>query len=164
MNVRISNAGRQPLRVIVDSKLQIPFDCNMLNPELLSSSPVLIVYAHDASNRITSLSATGAQLLHLPNKDGHIDLNALLMNLASRGVNEVLLEAGQGLNGGFLQAGLIDEFIFYYAPKLMGIDAKGMFTIPELTEMKQSIDLQILEVRQIGHDIRLRAKLVKPNT
>jgi diaminohydroxyphosphoribosylaminopyrimidine deaminase/5-amino-6-(5-phosphoribosylamino)uracil reductase len=163
MNVRLGNASRQPLRVIVDSKLQIPFDCNMLNPELLSTSPVLVVYAHDASNKITSLSATGAQLLHLPNKDGGIDLNALLINLASRGVNEVLLEAGQGLNGGFLQAGLIDEFIFYYAPKLMGIDAKGMFTIPELTEMKQSIDLQILEARQIGHDIRLRAKLVKPN-
>jgi diaminohydroxyphosphoribosylaminopyrimidine deaminase/5-amino-6-(5-phosphoribosylamino)uracil reductase len=89
-------------------------------------------------------------------------LRALLANLAKRGVNEVLLEAGQGLNGGFLQANLIDEFIFYYAPKLMGADAQAMFAIPELTQMQQVTDLQILDVRHIGSDIRLRAMPIPP--
>jgi diaminohydroxyphosphoribosylaminopyrimidine deaminase / 5-amino-6-(5-phosphoribosylamino)uracil reductase len=161
MNVRLENISRQPLRVIVDSKLQTPVGCKMLNPQLLSASPVLIAYAHDVNNKAAALTASGAELLHLPDANGRVDLHALLVNLASRGVNEVFLEAGQGLNGAFLQASLIDEFIFYYAPKLMGADAKAMFAIPELTDMQQAIDLQIFDVRQIGQDIRLRVKPVK---
>jgi diaminohydroxyphosphoribosylaminopyrimidine deaminase / 5-amino-6-(5-phosphoribosylamino)uracil reductase len=161
MNVRLENTSRQPLRVIVDSNLQTPIDCKMLNPELLSLSPVLVAYAQDAHHKASALTATGAQLLHLPDESGRVNLHALLKNLASRGVNEVLLEAGQGLNGAFLQAGLVDEFIFYYAPKLMGADAKGMFAISELIEMQQATDLQIFDVRQIGQDIRVRAKPVK---
>jgi diaminohydroxyphosphoribosylaminopyrimidine deaminase/5-amino-6-(5-phosphoribosylamino)uracil reductase len=161
MNVRLENISRQPFRVIVDSMLKTPVDCKMLNPDLLTASPVLIAYAHDAYDKATVLTATGVELLHLPDANGRVDLHALLANLASRGVNEVLLEAGQGLNGAFLQAGLINEFIFYYAPKLMGADAKAMFAIPELTEMQQATDLQIFDVRQIGQDIRFRAKPVK---
>lgn len=166
MNVRLENVPHQPLRVIVDSHLQTPVDCKMLNAELIKASPVIIVYANDVNNKADSLSSTssrttGAEMLHLPDANGRVDLNLLLSHLAQRGINEVLLEAGQGLNGAFLQAGLIDEFIFYYAPKLMGNDAKGMFAIPELIEMQQAIDLQILDVRQIGQDIRVRAKHIK---
>ena len=158
MNVRLEDITRQPLRVIVDSKLQTPVDCQMLNANTMQSSPVLIAYAVDAGNKIAALSATGAELVHLTDTNCQVDLLALLLNLAKRRINEVLLEAGQGLNGAFLQAGLINEFIFYYAPKLMGADAKSMFAISELTDMQQVTDLQILDVRQIGSDIRLRAK------
>jgi diaminohydroxyphosphoribosylaminopyrimidine deaminase/5-amino-6-(5-phosphoribosylamino)uracil reductase len=161
MNVRLANTSRQPLRIIVDSNLQTPTDCKMLNPELLSISPVLIAYAQDTNHKAVSLVATGAQLLHLSDKNGRVDLHALLTHLALRGVNEVLLEAGQGLSGAFLHAGLVDEFIFYYAPKLMGTDAKGMFAIPELIEMQQATDLQIFDVRQIGQDIRVRANPIR---
>jgi diaminohydroxyphosphoribosylaminopyrimidine deaminase/5-amino-6-(5-phosphoribosylamino)uracil reductase len=163
MNVRLDGATRQPLRIIVDSHLQTPLDCKMLNANLLDMSPVLIAYADDVNNKASLLTAAGVQLLHLPDQNGRVNLRDLLSILASRGVNEVLLEAGQGLNGAFLQAGLIDEFIFYFAPKLMGADAKSMFNIPELTEMQQATNLQILDVRQIEHDIRLRAKPAKYN-
>lgn len=161
MNVRLENVTRQPLRVIVDSRLQTPVDCKMLGAAMMQISPVIIVYASDDSNNADSLNATGVELLHLPDADGHVDLAALLSHLAQRGINEVLLEAGQGLNGAFLHANLVDEFIFYYAPKLMGADAKAMFLMPELTEMQQVTDLQIIEVRQFGQDIRLRAKPIK---
>lgn len=169
MNVRLENVSRQPLRVIVDSHLQTPVDCKMLNAELTQASPVIIVYASDVNSKAdsmdsTSLRSTGVEMLHLPDANGRVDLNLLLSHLAQRGINEVLLEAGQGLNGAFVQAGLIDEFIFYYAPKLMGNDAKGMFAIPGLIEMQQAIDLQILDVRQIGQDIRLHAKPIKTKT
>jgi diaminohydroxyphosphoribosylaminopyrimidine deaminase / 5-amino-6-(5-phosphoribosylamino)uracil reductase len=163
MNVRLDNLthiDRQPLRVIVDSRLQTPADCKMLDVSKLPASPVLIAYADDVANHAAALSATGAELLHIADVNGRVDLPALLLNLAQRGINEVLLEAGQGLNGAFLNANLIDEFIFYYAPKLMGADAKAMFAIPELTEMQQATDLQILDVRQVGQDICLRAKPV----
>jgi diaminohydroxyphosphoribosylaminopyrimidine deaminase/5-amino-6-(5-phosphoribosylamino)uracil reductase len=167
MNVRLGDLTsphitRQPLRVIVDSNLQTPADSKMLGAEMMQASPVIIAYATDARNKANALMTTGAELLHLPDANGRVDLKVLLSHLARRGVNEVLLEAGQGLNGAFLHADLVDEFIFYYAPKLMGVDAKGMFAIPELTEMTQAIELQILDVRQVGVDIRLRAKPVRP--
>lgn len=158
MTVRLADATRQPLRVIVDSQLQTPVDCNMLAVKTLQTSPVLIAYANDANNNAAALSAAGAELLCLPSANGRVDLKALLQHLAQRGTNEVLLEAGQGLNGAFLKANLIDEFIFYYAPKLMGGEAKAMFAMPAFTQMSQAIDLQMLDVRQVGQDIRVRAK------
>ncbi len=160
MTVRLEGTNRQPLRVIVDSRLQTPLDCNMLAAAMLKISPVLIVYAVDVNNNAQALTAAGASLLKLPNALGKVDLLALLSNLVERGINEVLLEAGQGLNGAFLNANLIDELILYYAPKLMGADAKGMFAIPELSEMQFAKNLQILDVRQVGQDVRLRAKPV----
>ena len=74
------------------------------------------------------------------------------------------MEAGEGLNGALLAQNLIDELVIYYAPKLLGSAGKGLFALPALTAMSQAIELQILEVRHIGHDIRLRAKpCIKPN-
>ena len=161
-NLPATDAVRQPLRVIVDSHLQTPLDCKMLDSSTLKSSPVVIAYAKGLSQKVHALSAAGAELVELPDAHGRVDLLGLLASLAKRGINEVLLEAGQGLNGGFLQANLIDEFIFYYAPKLMGVDAQAMFAIPELTQMQQVTDLQILDVRHIGADIRLRALPISP--
>ena len=162
MNVRLANTTRQPLRVIVDSRLQISADANILKG-ISASNPVLIAYAEDSQQRAETLQATGAGLFcsaHAQVDSDHlrVDLNALLQQLAKLGMNEVLLEAGVGLNGAFLQANLIDEFIIYLAPKLMGITAKGMFALPELTNMAQVPQLEIIEVQQIGPDVRLRAK------
>jgi len=159
MNVRLQASKRQPLRVIVDSYLRTPANCKML--DTVKQNPVLIAYAKDSNHQVTHLSAMGAECLHLPNASGQVDLKALLQELALRGVNEVLVEAGQCLNGALLASGLIDEFIFYYAPKLMGADAKGMLAFSELTDMQQVNHLKILDVRQIGSDIRLRAQPLK---
>lgn len=159
MTVRLANTQRQPLRVIVDSHLQTPLNCNMLNRELLAQSPVMIVYADAAPQPLLALQAAGAELIQLPGNNGRVNLPALMQLLAQRGINEVLLEAGQGLNGGFLEAGLIDEFIFYYAPKLMGNAAHAMFAMPELLEMRQVKHLKIIDARQVGQDLRLRFSL-----
>lgn len=161
MTVRLENTSRQPLRIIVDSRLQTPTESKMLDAANLQHSPLLIVYAHDQNQRAHELKACGAELVSLNGNAGKVDLKALLQFLAQRGINEVLVEAGQGLNGALLHAGLIDEFIFYYAPKLMGDAAKAMFAMPVLKEMQQAVDLQILDVRQVGRDIRLQAKPVK---
>lgn len=161
MNVRLDNVVRQPLRVIVDSHLQMPLDCKLLALDALKKGPVIIAYATDANHHGPALANSGAKLLHLPNDNERIDLHALLSHLAINGVNEVLLEAGQVLNGAFLEANLIDEFILYYAPKLMGADAQAMFSIPEIRDLQQATDLEILDVRQFGQDIRLRAKPVQ---
>lgn len=73
-------------------------------------------------------------------------------------INEVLVEGGEGLNGALLSLSLIDELLLYYAPKLMGSKAKGLFDMPAFTQMHQAIGLDIIDLRQIGCDIRLRAK------
>lgn len=160
MTVREINIEKQPLRVVVDSTLKTP-----LNAKILQGGNVLIAFAHDADNKAATLFAAGAELLCIPNDIGlkeqaKVCLKTLLGHLASREINEVLVEGGEALNGALLAQNLIDELLIYYAPKLMGCNAKNMFGIPELTQMSQAIDLQILEVRHIGTDIRLRARPV----
>lgn len=159
MTVRLGNVERQPLRVIVDSALQTPADCNMLDATMLQQSPVLIAYANDKQQRSDALKAAGVDLIQLPDASHQrVDLKALLQALAQRNLNEVLVEAGPVLNGALLHAKLVDEFILYYAPKLMGGDARSMFALPELTAMQQVPDLEISDIRYVGRDIRLRAK------
>ncbi len=162
MVVRLTNTTRQPIRVVVDSQLKLPAESKLLAPCMLKHSPVIVVYAEDKCQRADALIAKGAELICLPNEDRQVDLHRLLKALAQRGVNEVLVEAGQVLNGALLNASLIDEFIFYYAPKLMGTSAHGMFALPEFTRMQQVLELQLLDVRQVGVDIRVRAKPVFP--
>ena len=153
MNVRLENASRQPLKVIVDSQLKTPIDA-----KILQGGNVLIAFAIDVNNRADAMFEQGVELLCIPNTDGKVCLKTLLSHLASQQINEVLCEGGEGLNGALLAQGLIDELLIYYAPKLMGSAAKSLFAIPALTQMSQAIDLQIIELRHIGTDIRLRAK------
>lgn len=168
MAVRLENIQRQPIRVIVDSCLQTPLEAKILQ-KTSASERVIIVYAekspqHDAKK--TKLQAKGVELWCLPLvnlEKPQVDLPVTFKALARDGVNEVLVEAGQTLNGALLAQGLIDELILYYAPKLMGHDAQGMFAMPPLTAMAQAISLQLLDVRQVGVDIRLRAKPIIPS-
>ncbi len=161
MNVRLDNVQRQPLRIIIDSQLQTPADCKMLKHQGVNAGLVLIVYVSDAQGNAAKLSQAGAELLHLPHASGRVVLQDLLLDLAKRGINEVLIEAGQRLSGAFLEAGLIDELILYFAPKLMGADARSMFAMSTLTSMQQVTDLHIEDIRQIGPDVCVRAKPLK---
>jgi diaminohydroxyphosphoribosylaminopyrimidine deaminase / 5-amino-6-(5-phosphoribosylamino)uracil reductase len=153
MTVRDIPKEKQPLKVIVDSQLLTPIDA-----KILLGGNALIAFAQSNPQKETQLLATGAELLCIPNEQGKVCLNTLLSHLARQQINEVLCEAGEGLNGALLAQGLIDELLIYYAPKLMGSTAKGLFALPELTQMNQAIDLHILDIRQIGADIRIRAK------
>ncbi len=153
MSVRDIAVEKQPLKVIVDSQLQTPLDA-----KILSGGNVLIAFAVDAHDRADALFEAGAELLCIPDSNDKVCLNTLLSHLASCEINEVLCEGGEGLNGALLAQNLIDELLIYYAPKLMGSAGKGLFAMPEFTQMSQAIDLHILDVRHIGNDIRLRAK------
>jgi diaminohydroxyphosphoribosylaminopyrimidine deaminase / 5-amino-6-(5-phosphoribosylamino)uracil reductase len=153
MNVRLDNTTRQPLKVIVDSQLQTPIDAN-----ILLEGNVLIAFAADPKKKAMLLSNLGVSLLQIPNAAGKVDLHALLSHLAHMQINEILCEGGEGLNGALLAQNLIDELLIYIAPKLMGSGAKGLFALPAFTQMNEVVDLDIIEMRKIGVDIRLRAK------
>lgn len=147
--------GVQPYRVIVDSRLRTPCSAAILQTER-----VLIAHAQQLPQQEAALRASGAELLHLPDQAGTVDMAALLQALAERQVNEVLVEAGAALNGSLLSAGLVDELLLYYAPVLLGSAARGMFAIPALESMQQKLHLQVLETRQVGSDWFVHAKPV----
>jgi len=154
LNVRDVETLRQPLRVVVDSRLETP-----LTARILQGGSVLIAGAVDDAEKAARLRSTGAEVLILPNAVGKVELRDLLEELARRGINEVHAEAGFKLNGSLLHEGLVDELLLYLAPCLIGHEASGLFNLPELTDLDGKRRLQIRDLRQIGEDIRLIARL-----
>ena len=152
--VRDVETTRQPLRVVVDSRLETP-----LSARILQGGPVLVAVAVDDEKRANLLRAAGAEVLLLPNAAGKVELKDLLEELGRRGINEVHAEAGFKLNGSLLREGLVDELLLYLAPCLIGHDASGLFNLPELTSLDGKRPLLIRDLRQIGEDIRLIARL-----
>jgi diaminohydroxyphosphoribosylaminopyrimidine deaminase/5-amino-6-(5-phosphoribosylamino)uracil reductase len=153
LNVRDLDTPRQPLRVVVDSRLETP-----LTARVLQGGPVLIAGAVEDAGKVAALRAAGAEVLILPNAAGKVELKDLLEALGRRGINEVHAEAGFKLNGSLLREGLVDELLLYLAPCLIGHDASGLFNLPELTSLGGKRLLQIRDLRQIGEDIRLIAR------
>ncbi len=154
LDVREVETTRQPLRVIVDSRLETP-----PTARILQGGPVLLAAAVDDAERANLLKAAGAEILLLPNAAGKVELPALLNALAARGINEVHVEAGWKLNGSLLREGLVDELLLYMAPCLIGHHAAGLFNLPELTDLAGKRPLSLRDVRQVGGDIRILARL-----
>ena len=154
LSVRDVETSRQPLRVVVDSQLEIP-----LTSRILQGGGALVVGAVKNAEKVALLRSTGNFVEILPNPAGKVDLKALLELLARRGINEVHVEAGFKLNGSLLREGLVDELLLYLAPCLIGHAASGLFNLPELTTLDDKRRLRIHDLRQIGEDIRLIARL-----
>ena len=155
LTVRSFPVSRQPLRIIVDSKLQTPTAARALhNP---GTGGVLIVHAVQKPEHQTRLIAAGAELLYLPNPEGKVDLPKLMLELGRREINELHIEAGSKLNGSLITENCVDELLLYFAPSLLG-DARGMFELPAINHLDQRHRLRFHEVRQIGEDLRILAR------
>ena len=155
LTVREVETTRQPLRVIVDSRLETP-----VAAKILRGGGVLIAAAVKDGDNFPALKETGADMVVLPNAGGKVELGALMRELARRGINEVHVEAGHKLNGSLLGEGLVDELVIYLAPHLIGDAARGMFDLPELEDLNGRRVLKIHDLRMIGSDIRVIARLV----
>lgn len=140
--------ARPPLRVLIDGRLRLPLDA-----PFYQAGPALVVTAAEFDPRYAE---AGHELLRLPGAEGRIDLNALLVALAARGVNEVLLEAGARLVGAFAQKGLIDEYQIFVAGRILGSNARPLLEWP-LETMSQAPHLKIIEMRAVGDDLRVTA-------
>jgi diaminohydroxyphosphoribosylaminopyrimidine deaminase/5-amino-6-(5-phosphoribosylamino)uracil reductase len=156
LNVRDVDTSRQPLRVVVDSRLETPLDARILHD---GGGPVLVVGAAADASRAEALRARGAEVILLANAEGKVDLPALLGELAARGINEVHAEAGFKLNGSLVREGLVDELLLYLAPSLIGDASRGFFNLPALTSLTGKRTLQWRDVRQVGSDLRIIARL-----
>nr|SPS04763.1 fused diaminohydroxyphosphoribosylaminopyrimidine deaminase;5-amino-6-(5-phosphoribosylamino) uracil reductase [Candidatus Nitrotoga fabula] len=143
-----------PLRVVLDSRLQLPVTARVLH----GGNVRVYTVTHD-SQKIAALEKVGAQVVVLPDVSGRVDLNAALRDLAANGCNEVLVEAGAILNGALLQAGLVDELLIYVAPQLLGDMARGIAELGELTRLDQRVELEWQDVRNVGMDLRILARV-----
>lgn len=152
LNVRLVDTVRQPLKVLIDSRLEVDPDAR-----LFDGAPTLVACARRDPTKEERLRDRGAALIELPNESGKVDLPALMRELARRGINEVLVEAGFKLNGSLVRAGLVDELLVYLAPLLIG-EAQGMVHLPALSELAHAQRLVFREVTQIGEDVRLLAR------
>ena len=153
LDVRLVSTPRQPLRVIVDSRLQTPPDARILD----APGDVLIYTADGGSTREPALRQRGAALEALPGAHGKVDLAAMLSNLAQRGVNELHVEAGHKLNASLLREGLVDELLVYLAPKLLGI-GREMAAFGPLSTLAEALQFEFTQVDRIGADLRIMAR------
>ena len=155
LSVRFIETPRQPLRIIIDSRLEIPTTARVLRGE-----GELIFTTNDNKERIAALKEVGARPIILPNEKGKIDLAKLMQILTDFEINEVLVEAGNRLNGSFIKAGLVDELVIYLAPHLIGNRAMGMLQLPELTDLSEKYNLRIKDLRMVGEDIRIMTRFL----
>jgi len=155
MTVRAVPCERQPLKVLIDSRLEIPLDARILD-----GLPVLVATAMADDAKIESLKARNAEVVVIPNARGKVDLAGVLQALGRRGINEVHVEAGFKLNGSLMREGCVDELLIYQAPMLVGDAAQGAFNLSELSSLDAATRLEVFDRRMIGADQRLRARLL----
>jgi diaminohydroxyphosphoribosylaminopyrimidine deaminase / 5-amino-6-(5-phosphoribosylamino)uracil reductase len=155
LDVRLAPVGKQPPLVIVDSRLQTPPDAALFE---VPGRPVWIYAAEAHPQAQQALQARGASITHLPGPGGKVDLAALLKDLGGRGVNELHVEAGFKLNGSLVREGLVDEFLVYLAPRLVGT-GQGMVNIGPLAALSDAVALEFGEVERIGADLRVLARM-----
>jgi diaminohydroxyphosphoribosylaminopyrimidine deaminase/5-amino-6-(5-phosphoribosylamino)uracil reductase len=153
LDVRLVETPRQPLRVVVDSRLETPVTARLLDPP----GSVLIYAAQADEARQAALQARGAEIAFAPGGGGKVDLAAMLADLAIRGVNELHVEAGHKLNGSLVREGLVDEFLVYMAPRLLGT-GRELAAFGPLERLEDTLDLRYLSVDRVGDDLRLVAR------
>jgi diaminohydroxyphosphoribosylaminopyrimidine deaminase/5-amino-6-(5-phosphoribosylamino)uracil reductase len=155
LTVRHVKTTRQPLRVVVDSHLEIPVDARVLRDE-----GELIFTATASEEKIVALGDVGARAIVLPDENDNVDLVKMMQTLADFEINEVLVEAGGKLNGALIHAGLVDELVVYLAPYLIGGAARSMLNLPELRDLAEKRPLKIYDLRTVGPDIRVIARFL----
>ncbi len=157
LDVRLVPTTRQPLRVLVDSRLDAPADARLFAPpgDVLVYAAALVSSA--GAERLAALRERGIEVVRKPGPGDKVDLAAMLADLAARGVNELHVEAGHKLNGSLLRDGLVDELLVYLAPRLIGL-GREMAAFGPLTDLAEAMAFEFIDVQRVGADIRLRAR------
>ena len=153
LDVRLVETAHQPLRVIVDSRLDTPPMARILD----APGQVLIYAAQPDERRRAPLLARGAQIALVAGPSAKVDLAEMLRDLGRGGINELHVEAGHKLNGSFVREGLVDEFLIYIAPKLVG-SGRELAAFGPLTRLEDGMALRFVSVTPVGNDLRIIAR------
>jgi diaminohydroxyphosphoribosylaminopyrimidine deaminase/5-amino-6-(5-phosphoribosylamino)uracil reductase len=157
LTVRHVPAKRQPRRVLIDNRLEVPLEAKILAGE----PPIIFTVSGDADKR-KRLEALGAEIVvaHADElKAGKADLAHVARELAAHGFNEVTVETGSRLNGSLLAAGVVDEIVLYLAPKVIGDSGQGLFALPEIRSLDEAVQLEVVDVKPVGPDLRITARV-----
>ncbi len=151
LTARVASDVTQPIRVVLDSTLKMPVTAQISKLEGRS----LILTCSDDKEKYVELQSAGFEVYKLPSKNTRLELSAVMDFLAQQQINEVLVEAGSVLNGALLVENLVDEWIVYMAPCVLGDQGRGLFSVPGLDKMSDKKDLILRDVRQVGSDLKL---------
>ncbi len=154
LDVREVQTSRQPGVVVVDSRLELPSTARLFQP----GRAVWVYTAVDDARKRSALEARGATVIPLPGAGGKVDLPALLRDLGRREINELHVEAGHKLNGSLVREGLVDEFLVYLAPTLLGA-GRGMAALGPLSDLAQGLRLAFGDIERVGPDLRILARV-----
>jgi diaminohydroxyphosphoribosylaminopyrimidine deaminase/5-amino-6-(5-phosphoribosylamino)uracil reductase len=160
LTVRAIDTPRQPQRVLIDSRLDVPLGAKILE----GAPPWIFCSAGADASKAELLADGGAEIIPMANEHGKVDLPAMLGALAERGINELHVEAGHKLNGSLLREGCVDELLLYIAPSLLG-NAPGMFDFEPPSTLDARTHLRFHRIDRLGDDLRILARfaVVKPD-
>ncbi len=153
LDVRLVPTPRQPLRVVLDSQLSSPLAARIYQ----KPDSVLVYAARPPADRLQAFTAQGIEVVDMANAHGQVDLTAMLADLAQRGINELHVEAGGQLNGSLVREGLVDEYLIYLAPKLLG-SGLDMAAFGPLASLAQAPQLHFHDIERVGCDLRILAR------
>lgn len=156
LNVRsdeIETLGLQPLRVVLDSSLRMPSQATMLS----IAGQTLVCCGDNAKQK--SLPGAEAEVMAFSERDGLVDVAAVLDELGRREINELLVEAGPSLSGNLLSLNLVDELVIYQAPHIMGSETQRLVATPTWTALADRAELDITDRRRVGDDLRITATI-----
>jgi diaminohydroxyphosphoribosylaminopyrimidine deaminase/5-amino-6-(5-phosphoribosylamino)uracil reductase len=152
LTVRAVDTPRQPLRILIDSRLEVPPGARILD------GGALVFAAVEDRAKIAALRDRGVEVAVLPDAAGKTALGEVMHELARRELNEVHVEAGFRLNGSLVAAGVVDELVVYLAPSLIGESGQGMFSLPAIEDLAQRRRLAWRDVQRLGSDLRVVAR------
>ena len=158
LNVRDVPCDRQPLRILLDSRLDVAD-----NARILEDGNVLVVTAAQNDARERQLKVRGVDVVRVAVEQikGKVDLVKMMEMLGLRGLNGIMVETGAKLNGSLLAAGVVDEIVAYVAPSILGEASRGLFALPAFTDLEERTRLKITDTRQIGADLRITAAVLE---
>jgi diaminohydroxyphosphoribosylaminopyrimidine deaminase / 5-amino-6-(5-phosphoribosylamino)uracil reductase len=144
--------GRNPWRVVLDSRLRIPISARVLRQRGPGKTIVAATGGVSAA-KASAIAALGAQVWRLPMRHHRVSWLPLLKKLASSGIVSVMIEGGASIAASALKEKIVDKIVFFYAPKILGGDGRVMVDALGIRRMRQSIPVKELQVRKSGGDL-----------
>jgi diaminohydroxyphosphoribosylaminopyrimidine deaminase/5-amino-6-(5-phosphoribosylamino)uracil reductase len=151
LNARVDFELLQPIKVVLDSQLRMPVQAKMLD----NSTETWIITCREESEKHRQLRDKGCKVWQVPSVNGRPDLLQVFKLLAKQQVNTVWIEAGATLNGSLLEHNLVDEWLIYLAPCILGDQGRGLFHLPSLQQMADKKQLSLVNFRKLGPDLRM---------
>lgn len=152
---------RQPIRIIVDTKASIPMESQIVKTAKEYRTILAVGNCQSVIGDLEMIRSHGVEILSCEEKDGHVDINDLMIKLGVIGIDSLLLEGGSSLNAAFLQANCVDEVNAFIAPKIIGGEhSKSPIGGKGIEFMKDAITLKDIEIEQIESDLLIKGKII----